>query len=735
MRAATLIMNDDVDGAERGLSQANSSYHKLGMGVILFLRATLGFEQEIIKAASDQLAEAETSASNDLYRAQRSDKYNANSLYAPGSEFALCNALSQIMGAVVSVLNESLTDAIRAFYKLRRAYMTLNGLVDEEDKLIKARGYSSGLADTRGNYLAYPSEQAGAKANAANQNSASNLASAQKRDDDEFYDANDAQGEKVTNTYTGHLVRDLPSIDTKMSQMSFADQEHVQSIDELPSSAGDPAKDRRRFSHGPESELFSRPIDVFVHSGVNLCFGLLLLLISAIPPAFGKLLYIIGFRGDRERGIKMLWQAARFNHVNGGLAGLALLGWYNGLVGFCDIVPDADPNDPEDVEGYPAARLEALLREMRYRYPSSMLWCVEEARMAATRRDLPTAIDVLSHNRKSSLKQVEAVTMFEKALAALYSHRHELCSDSFIACVDLNSWSRALYYYIAASAHLALYRECKAANKSSEAAQQASIAEKYFKLAPSHAGKKRIMARQLPFDIFVTRKINKWTARAAAWNCDFVDAIGVSPNEEMVFFWNGYKRMTAAQLEESLRNLAWSEDPKVNPCWEREGLDERAILTVLRASIYRNLRDHEKAKAMLKQEVLCHDKALFKGLYKDDWTAPTACYEMAVNLWMQRTEYIREYGAGIPDASTSPKQQDDAAPSSSLTAVTTTSPSSQVKIDIKADAKLVSECREWIEKTSKWESYDLDARIGLKVTTAADALRKWEARHGVASKR
>ena len=143
MRAATLIMNDDVEGAERGLSQGNSSYHKLGMGVILFLRATLGFEQDVIKEASDKLAEAESSASLDLYKAQRSDRYNEDGLYAPGSEFALCNALAQIMSAVVAVLNESLTDAIRAFYKLRKAYITLNNLVDEEDKALKARGIGS----------------------------------------------------------------------------------------------------------------------------------------------------------------------------------------------------------------------------------------------------------------------------------------------------------------------------------------------------------------------------------------------------------------------------------------------------------------------------------------------------------------------------------------------------------------------------------------------------------------
>lgn len=764
MRAATLIMNDDVEGAERGLSHGNSSYHKLGMGVILFLRATLGFEQDVIREASDRLAEAETSASNDLYKAQRSNKYNPNGLYAPGSEFALCHALAQIMGAVVAVLNESLTDAIRAFYKLRKAYITLNGLMDEEDKAMRARGIgslppskqhsseslqSSGISTAAIKSLPGAFDT-GSKSTVSHVHPTSKLRTSDNavedekqnrinaNGDDEFYDAEDVHNENPTKTYTGHIDRELPNVGAKLNNLSISEEDRGKEERFTPSNNLLPATrvsniDLRRFSHDPDSHIFSNSIDVFVHSGVNLCFGLLLLLISAIPPVFSKLLYIIGFRGDRERGIRMLWQASKFHNINGAMAGLALLGWYNGLVGFCDIVPDANPEDPEDVEGYPAARLGSLLTQMRTRYPSSLLWRVEEARMAIAHRDLDSAIQILSHASKSSLRQVEALTMFEKSLAALYSHRYQLASDSFIACVDLNSWSRALYYYIAGSAHLAMYRDFKSAGNIEEAAKQGKLAEDYFKLAPSHTGKKKIMARQLPFDVFVARKINKWTARAAAWRCDFVDAIGVSPSEEMVFFWNGYKRMTAEQLEHSLRNLAWSENLWQNPHWKREELDEHAILAVLRASIYRNLSKHEEAKALLKKEILCHDKTLFKGHNRDDWTAPTAHYEMAVNLWMQRSQYIPEYGAGMPDPGTDRATLSHQTPTK-LAPHQAQSPVESADFDIMKDAKLVGECREWIDKASKWESYDLDARMGLKVTTANDAVRKWEAKHGAARK-
>lgn len=42
-----------------------------------------------------------------------------------------------------------------------------------------------------------------------------------------------------------------------------------------------------------------------------------------------------------------------------------------------------------------------------------------------------------------------------------------------------------------------------------------------------------------------------------------------------------------------------------------------------------------------------------------------------------------------------------------------------------AQERFVRESEGWIEKAARWESYELDARIGLKVATAQDTLAKW----------
>ncbi|KAL4809633.1 hypothetical protein BDV18DRAFT_132488 [Aspergillus unguis] len=637
LQAAELILNDDVDGAEEGLAGRNSAFHLLGRSVIMFIRATLGFEQDVMRQAADRLNETENKAYSDQQRArnhaQSPDIYHSE-VYAPGTEFALIQAMAQLMCAVVGVLNESLTESIKAFYKLRKAYFALDAILKEEEKFRQSK--RAGSTST------------------------------------------------VETTKVSEDLSNLGLADTKTGTKSGST-----STSELA-------------NEDPDSDLFKNPIDVFVHSGASFCYGVLLLLLSMIPPAFGKLLSIVGFHGDKDRALKLLWQASKFHNLPGAIAALTILGYYNAFVRYCDIMPDAAPGKDGDIQGYPQEKLEALLARMRQRFPKSQLWLLEESRMNGANHKLDVALELLCTKEHSPLQQVEALKVFEKSLNALYIHRYELCSDAFIECAELNTWSRALYYYIAGTCHISLYREFAASNPA-KAKEHAQKAVDLLHKAPQFAGTKKFMARQLPFDVFVVRKIAKWEARAKEWNVPLIDAVGVDPVEEMIFLWNGHSRMTQAQLEESLARLSWSESD-ANKTWSREGPEEKGIYQLLRAAILRSMRRHEEAKGILRTSIFTLDRTTFKGRHKDDWVYPVAYFEMAANLWMERPTYIAQHGGSTLEIT---KSQNSA----------------------ELEKERVRECKDYLQKAARWESYEQEARFGLKVTAALEAVAKWESQH------
>jgi hypothetical protein len=167
--------------------------------------------------------------------------------------------------------------------------------------------------------------------------------------------------------------------------------------------------------------------------------------------------------------------------------------------------------------------------------------------------------------------------------------------------------------------------------------------------------------------------------------------------------------MNEAQLQDCLDNLAWSE---ATPHWEKEDMDEYAILDILKAVILRNLRRHEDSQDVLNQKLLHQTAYEFKGGNKDDWMAPTAHYEMAVNLWMQRTGYVQQHGS---------KFARDATEQLPL-------------VDLKHDASLVQKVKGYLEKAKGWEKYELDARLGMKITAALAAVKRWEQKNAVVLK-
>lgn len=725
MAAAMHIMNDDLEGAEKGLQNGESSFHKLGRGLIAFLRAALGFEKDVMRDAQDKLSAAEAQAYKEQKSAQKEPNAFRSSIYETGTEYALTYAQCLLMGAVVAVLNESLTEALRGFYNLRKAYMTLNTIVDAEDRYLQKQplsrpptaDFTTSAASTR------PSSKVGSSTDLAAAAQHSNDLEAVSKEEplvdeegDAFEDAEEVKDDEPTpmeyqgKTEVHGFVKDLSHLHISSSEPNMVEKlepapgtsttaavSAVNSSTNLSAGAHIRATalgqtKAQSLSEAPEADLFKHPIDTYIHSGANLCFGMLLMMLSMIPPAFGKLLSIIGFRGDRERGLRLLWKASQFHNINGAMAGLVLLVFYNGLIGFCDILPDASRDAPDDavenIEGYPIHRLEALLASLRKDFPQSGLWKLEEARMLAAKRRIDEAVPILSQKLDSPLKQVNALAVFERALQSMYSHRFELCSDSFIECIKLNSWSHALYFYLAGAAQVELYRIAIKEKDAEGTKKAAEKAQSYFGQVHENAGKRKFMAKQLPFEVFCMRKLDKWNARAKEWNVPMIEAIGPSPVEEMIYHWNGLKKMSPPMLQKSLESLQWNEKHDEN--WERQSQDDKIISSLLKAAVLRSMQNFDDARDILKTDVLCHDKAQITGGLRDDWTLPVAHYEMAVILWQSRVDI------GGPGEKTNDQNR-----------------------------KQIKEAAEWIEKVKQWGPYAMDNRIGMRVTAAEGTLKKW----------
>jgi hypothetical protein len=177
-------------------------------------------------------------------------------------------------------------------------------------------------------------------------------------------------------------------------------------------------------------------------------------------------------------------------------------------------------------------------------------------------------------------------------------------------CVELNDWSHALYYYMAGIASVELYRDAVAAGDADEARRKKVKAEEYLRKAPGVAGKKRFMARQLPFEVFVQRKIQKWEERAKSLSVDLADAIGSSPALEMSYMWNTNKRMGPTELEKALAGMSWGRctgPPEVVEKIKAE-IDEMGSWALISASLLRNQKKFVEAREMLETHVLKHDR-------------------------------------------------------------------------------------------------------------------------------
>jgi hypothetical protein len=70
--------------------------------------------------------------------------------------------------------------------------------------------------------------------------------------------------------------------------------------------------------------------------------------------------------------------------------------------------------------------------------------------------------------------------------------------------------------------------------------------------------------------------------------------------------WNGVKKQSVDELQKSLHILQWERTDQ--PDRHKGDLDEVAIHALLRACVLRNMRKFDEARAILKTDILSHEK-------------------------------------------------------------------------------------------------------------------------------
>ncbi|QRV74891.1 mitochondrial outer membrane protein IML2 [Ceratobasidium sp. AG-Ba] len=115
------LLNDDVEGAKKALSEGNSPFHLLGLGVVNFLQAALGMEEGLMPDAVASLTAAEAGAKA-AAKATRSAKGNVPSRYPIGMEHEICQADAIVLLGLTQALSESYMGYLQCILPLRSAH-------------------------------------------------------------------------------------------------------------------------------------------------------------------------------------------------------------------------------------------------------------------------------------------------------------------------------------------------------------------------------------------------------------------------------------------------------------------------------------------------------------------------------------------------------------------------------------------------------------------------------------
>ncbi|KAI0056452.1 hypothetical protein BV25DRAFT_1903221 [Artomyces pyxidatus] len=597
LRSATagfdfIFANDLVKAEEIFKTKQESPFHLLGMGVCAFLQAALGMETGIMSEASRLLELAETGAKKQL---KISKSLKSAGRFPAATEWELMYSDAIILFGMTHALSESYMGYLQCLYALNNAHSRFSKLY----KTVFPQGLDA---------YATPA--------------------------------------------TSHPPSRQPSL------LSVSSGGHTPSVTPSPTSAS--SKSSGFFGRWGGTLTVSRsvsgtttpnsytsvvpddgPIEDLIISGTAFGYGLFNLVLSLLPAKVKSVVGFFGFNHDRKLALRSLAVSATKNDVHSVFAGLALMS-YHGVV----LLMSGYQADEQHI----LKQYRAIVDKLEKRYPTGTLWILNRAKILRMSGDADGAIKVLQDgltpDRPTVFLQADALLVFELAWLFLAQRRYKDAAETFLRITEINSWSHATYYFIAAGCHWSL--------------GNFDEAQRLMEAIPGLIDKRKIGGKDLPTEVFIKKKLAFFKSkqvRLTGSEKDYVQAITMNPAEEISIFWNTHARIDKATAEAHINDwLALSPPTEVHspysakltpPSYPKpppalDTPDEQALRSLLLGVTHRAAGSPGPARAFL----LDAHKRQHK-LTVSTWIGGVALFELAVLVLKEAARTEAESAAAM----------------------------------------------------------------------------------------
>ncbi|PSR77603.1 hypothetical protein PHLCEN_2v7793 [Hermanssonia centrifuga] len=344
------------------------------------------------------------------------------------------------------------------------------------------------------------------------------------------------------------------------------------------------------------------------------------LIMSGTAFGYGGVVGFLGFKHDRKLALRALAVSANQTDVHAVFSGLVLMTYYGVVLLLSGYQAD---------EQHILKQYLAMIDHVESRYPTGSLWILNRAKLLRMSYDTEGAIKVLQDglkpDRPHSFLQADGLLVFELAWTLLSQRRYEEAAQTFIRITEINSWSHATYYFIAAG--------CYTSIKNFEKAQELLDA------IPDLIDKKKIGGKDLPTEVFIKKKLafyKEKQKRRTGSEADYVHSIKISPAE----VWNTHARIgkeiahahiaelcslsPPVEISSPLTALGATPTLPSNPP-DLDTPDELAVRSLILGIVHRTAGEYPASREFLVDAHKRHSTVKIST-----WVGGVACFELAV---------------------------------------------------------------------------------------------------------